>query len=403
MPSRTSYSDFNVNLSDLDGILSSPERPSARSSTQVNTRKRRRVEDDNDTDTADGNVITVAKRLAVSEKLSGDQIEDLESFLKASLLHHLEFDLTQLIMSASFQDSALGRAGRVFITLKKIENNLNAVVTKQETWKVSATLKQNINHYVAAASLSVTIQAYKNDRTTTLIMQKIRDMNMELPATFDQDVAAQSALKKAVEEALTQRRSTVKKMIRASSYDEITKQTWVERKPGSACQSIIELTQKLIKGTQCHITPELCAWVAIFRYAYKSYVDTMGQDYWGRVDATLQKIRKDGNNDKKEIARIVKKILTLDRNSYGEPTSYKMPEYARPSALQVDIDQRVNDADGLGGTEDDVNEDDEVEPANTPESGSGGDGNPGGNDQGSASGSGGMGGNGSDVEVTHIQ
>ncbi|KAL0565043.1 hypothetical protein V5O48_016987 [Marasmius crinis-equi] len=328
MPARATASSFDINIDDLDDILSSPERPQPRSLTQTNPRKRRREDNDDETpDSADGNVIAVAKRLAVSQKLSGDQINELEAFLK---------------------DSALGRAGRVFITLKNIENKVNAVVTTQEAWKVSDTLKKNLSHYVAAACLSVTIQAYRNDRTTALIMQKIRDMNMELPPNFDQDMAAQSTLKRSIEDTLTQRRSGMKKAIRASAYEQLKPGIWTERQ-GSDCQNIFELTQKLVKGTQCHITPELCARVAIFRYAYKAYYEKEGQDYWGRVDATLQKLRTSGNNDKKQIARLVKKILVKDRSAYGLEDSYKLPEHGLPSALQADMDQRIDAADGFEG------------------------------------------------------
>ncbi|KAL0060163.1 hypothetical protein AAF712_013057 [Marasmius tenuissimus] len=189
--------------------------------------------------------------------------------------------------------------------MKNIENKLHAVVTKQEAWKVSDPLRKNIAHYVAAACLSVTIQAYHNDRTTSLIMQKIRNMNLDLPPTFDQDAAAQSTLKKSIEEALTQCCATMKKI----------------------------------------------------RYAYKAHHDSNGQDYWGRVDAMLQEIRAAGSNDKRGIARYVKAILSKDRSNYGVEDSYKMPEHTLPSALQVNMDQQIDAADGLDGAGDDDDDD----------------------------------------------
>ncbi|KAJ8077848.1 hypothetical protein PM082_002289 [Marasmius tenuissimus] len=209
---------------------------------------------------ADGNVIAVTKRLAVSERLSADQFGDLEAFLK---------------------DSNLGRQGRLFIKLSAIESKLDAVVTTQEAWKVSEGLK-----------------------------------------------------------------------IRASAYEEISSQVWTLL-PCPCCRNIIELAQKMVKGTQCHVTPELCARIAVFRYAYKAHYDRNEADYWGRVNRTLQEMRTKGKNDKSKIAKLVKKVLTKDRSDYGLQDAYNMPERVLPSAIQTDMDQKIEAANGLEDIDDD--------------------------------------------------
>ncbi|THU98411.1 hypothetical protein K435DRAFT_795702 [Dendrothele bispora CBS 962.96] len=312
MPRRGgSNNNTSINLDFLDSIPPSPEKSTPTSAHTSNARKRPRVDSNNgDITTVNSNAVLAAKRLAATKKLKKDDMADYEAYLN---------------------DSAFGREARTHLLMLQVNTKLDKIISSQPTWEPSSGLMKNINSYVASSSLSTSLLSFRGDSTRDLVVNKLISLGLDIPENIRQDAAAIDRLNKAVEEAFTQRRSSMKKIIRDSMYHKVGG-SWV-RLDDQDCTNIYDLTKSLVHGTHSSLTAELCARVAIFRMVY---VGSPGKEYWVQVDGTINGIRKKYEYKRREIAKAVKFILEEDRQKYG------INEYTITDDDQTDIQNEVD-------------------------------------------------------------
>ncbi|THU79170.1 hypothetical protein K435DRAFT_875808 [Dendrothele bispora CBS 962.96] len=196
------------------------------------------------TQAVNGNLVTVARNLAKRRKLTDDQIADVESFLN-----------------------------------------------------------KNITHYVNAVSISTHLRSFLGPAT---VVNKLLDLNLDLPDNIRQNQAALNLLTEEVAETFTQCRSTMKK-IKASLGQTVNKK-YTPYATDPTCDNIFSLTQVLVKHTKCAVSAELCAQVAILRHAYKK---TPGIKYWEKVDKMMKSLREKGDHDPKKISSSVLEAQVL--------------------------------------------------------------------------------------------
>ncbi|THU93254.1 hypothetical protein K435DRAFT_799832 [Dendrothele bispora CBS 962.96] len=286
------------------------------------------------------NLIAAAKSLAKRRKLTDDQVSDVETFLN---------------------ENAIGREVRSYIVTLDLINKVDKIVKNQAQWEPSAALKRNINHYVNATSLSPHLRSFLGPSTVAAVVTKLLDLGLELPENIRQNQSALDQLTKLVAEAFTQRRSTMKKAIKASVG--VNNKKSYTLLPAAECQNIYELAQTLARNTKCGVSAELCARAAILRRAFEK---SPGDEYWERVDKLLKDLCEKGKHDPKLIANLVKNLLEKDCGKYGT-NDYQIRDQDQ-SDLQTAMDEvlesqvlgegddarsdRVEDGDSTGGSAD---------------------------------------------------
>ncbi|KAK7434673.1 hypothetical protein VKT23_020080 [Stygiomarasmius scandens] len=103
------------------------------------------------------NVIFEARHIAKSQGFQQEQMVELESFMN---------------------DSALGQEIKTYMLNMLIKERLDKILVTQPTWTPSDALKKNINHYVAAASVSTTIISYCSRSTINVVVEKLKAGNI---------------------------------------------------------------------------------------------------------------------------------------------------------------------------------------------------------------------------------
>ncbi|KAJ7073660.1 hypothetical protein C8F01DRAFT_1075388 [Mycena amicta] len=81
-------------------------------------------------------------------------------------------------------------------------------------------------------------------------------------------------------------------------------------------QNIYTLSKLLVDGSNCNVTVELCARVALMREVFMQCYNTDG-NLWNKIDSYLEAIRKKAAGDAHKIARAFRMILQDDRNNHG--------------------------------------------------------------------------------------
>ncbi|KAJ6537596.1 hypothetical protein B0H10DRAFT_2245999 [Mycena sp. CBHHK59/15] len=66
-----------------------------------------------------------------------------------------------------------------------------------------------------------------------------------------------------------------------------------------------------VDGTQCTVTIELCARVALMRSVY---LQESGPKFWDKLDSTLAEIRAQAQGKAKKITKAFRHILTKDQD-----------------------------------------------------------------------------------------
>ncbi|KAK7027217.1 hypothetical protein R3P38DRAFT_2777280 [Favolaschia claudopus] len=201
--------------------------------------------------------------------------------------------------------------GKLLANIFQVSNQITAIVTAQAPWEVSTGLLKNIDNYGAAVFLSTKISAYKGSVPTNTLLNILKRLRFDLPPNIENNPADYLKLVAAVQEAFTQLRAKVKKMLFASLKVNKSDKTIA---PGPDHQNIFKLTLALVDGTQCTVTVELCARVALMRSVY---LRDSGPKFWDKLDSTLAEIRNNAEGDAKKLTRAFRHILTKDQELHG--------------------------------------------------------------------------------------
>ncbi|KAF7368442.1 hypothetical protein MVEN_00167200 [Mycena venus] len=257
---------------------------------------------------ANQNIIAATKLYADKKRLRGDQATELEQFAN---------------------DPPSLREVKLLANLFAVGNELGKLVTSQLSYEVSAELNLNINKYAPAVLLSSKIHTYKGDGATDLLMVLLKKYRFDIPPGLEHYPADWGKIVGASQCALTQRRSKIKKTIRSS----LKPNQAGGYGPEADHQNIYDLTQAIVKDTQCTVSVILCARIALMR---KVYLNHPGTNFWDKLDDRLSKIRNEANGDAKKITRVFCHILTQDQDKHGAKTYVLDEDTVDPFQHQVD-------------------------------------------------------------------
>ncbi|KAJ7795628.1 hypothetical protein B0H13DRAFT_2392979 [Mycena leptocephala] len=139
-----------------------------------------------------------------------------------------------------------------------------------------------------------------------------------------------------VQDALTQTRAKVKKLIDWSLKVNKSDKTYA---PQTQQQNIFDLTKAIVKGTQCSVSVVLCARIALMR---KVYLKHPGVKYWNKLDDRLALIREEASGDAKKITKAFRQLLTADQDKHG------VKNYELDETLVDEFQQEVDDLIDVG-------------------------------------------------------
>ncbi|KAJ7619412.1 hypothetical protein FB45DRAFT_1033276 [Roridomyces roridus] len=234
------------------------------------------------------------------------------------------------------QDLDAVRDAKILVGIHQLSNQLGELVSAKAPYVVSSDLALNIAKYAAAIFNSSKISAYKGAGPVNMLLAILKKNRFDLPPGIENNPADWSKVVDATQEAFTQFRAKVKKLLRTSVG--ITRSN-TEPAPAAEQQNIYELAQAMVAGTQCTVTIEFCARVALMR---KVYLEHSGGKYWDKLDAHLAEIRKVAKGDARKIARAFRHILDEDRRLHGV-NDYDITDGDIPT-LQQEVDDLIDAA-----------------------------------------------------------
>ncbi|KAK1221491.1 hypothetical protein PQX77_015697 [Marasmius sp. AFHP31] len=304
------------------------------------SRKRKPTTDGNSSDDEDGdenqqlpnsnqdhqvarsrNLVERITRYATRKRLRPDQVSEVEKFVH--------------------EEEAVQRA-KLYVEALATQNLVDNIITQQPAYTVSKDLKKNIDSYAWAIILSTTIRTYKGSGPVEHLSTILKRLRFDMPAGIEHNPANWEKVTNAVESALTQVRSTIKKAIRASVTQPAVKKKdgkkTTEHEPlaPAKSQNILELTQHLVTKTQLTPSAALCARIAFMRAIW--FKDS-SETFWDTLDNSLVQIYKKADDDEKKVRKAFEACLNKDRRTYGVDNGYKIPDNG--SNFQRDVDDMV--------------------------------------------------------------
>ncbi|KAJ7734972.1 hypothetical protein B0H14DRAFT_3613788 [Mycena olivaceomarginata] len=260
------------------------------------------------------NTIQAVQRFAERKRLRPEQITELNVFIK---------------------DPAPVRDAKLLVHLLHVSNQLDGIVTAAPPYAVSPDLEKNIQTYAAAVLLSSKISSYKGTVPTNTLLAIVKARRFDLPPGIETNAADFGKVIAVVQEAFTQLRAKFKKLLGAS-----LKLNKTDKKPAPSCdhQNIFKLTQIFVEGSQCTVTVELCARIALMRQVY---LQEDGPKFWDKLDSTLAGIRAKASGDVKMIARAFRHILEKDQDLHGVKADYSIADSA-VEKLQQEVDDVID-------------------------------------------------------------
>ncbi|KAJ7697138.1 hypothetical protein B0H17DRAFT_1197535 [Mycena rosella] len=263
-----------------------------------------------DDNTSDDNNGEVSGTIAPLKRLRGEQLTEIDVFLK---------------------DPPSLRETKMMANLLALGNRVEKIVTSKAGYEVSADLETNIYKYAPAVLLSSKVTVYKGESATAILLTFLKKYRFDIPPGLENVPAAWAKITAVAQEALTQKRSNIKKAIRASVHGDDPEH-----------QNIFDLAKVIVKGTQCTVNVVLCAHIALMGAVY---LKVPGPKFWDKLDVRLAKIRKESGGDAGKIARAFRHILTVDQDKHGAK------DYDLDEKTVDDFQQKVDDLIDVGAVD----------------------------------------------------
>ncbi|KAJ7716366.1 hypothetical protein B0H16DRAFT_1476780 [Mycena metata] len=174
---------------------------------------------------------------------------------------------------------------------------------------------------------------YKGAIPTNTLLDILKKHSFDLPAGIESNPADFAKVIAALQEVLTQLRAKFKKALAAS-----LRATKNDKKiaPGPEHQNIFKLTQIFVDGTQCKVTIELCARVALMRSVF---LQDSGPKFWDTLDSSLAAIRAEAQGNAKKITKAFRHVLTQDQKDHGI-NDYEISD-AGVDSFQQEVDDLI--------------------------------------------------------------
>ncbi|KAJ7668563.1 hypothetical protein DFH06DRAFT_1321805 [Mycena polygramma] len=259
------------------------------------------------------NVVVAARHYAEKKRLRVDQITEVEVFL---------------------YDPASLREAKLLSNILALANQVEKIVTGTPAYTPTAELETNLRKYAAAVLLSGKANGYKDNALTGILLGFVKKFGFGVPPGLENIPADWEKVEEVAQDALTRRRSRIKKQIRWSLK---TNKNDAEDAPEDQHQDIFNLAKTIVKGTQCTVNAELCARIAVMRSVYLKYP---GTNFWDRLDKVLAQIRREAGGDKRKLVKASNHPLTEDEgtNKTKIDDSLDMPV----DEFQQQVDDLIN-------------------------------------------------------------
>ncbi|KAJ6481966.1 hypothetical protein C8R45DRAFT_1151229 [Mycena sanguinolenta] len=295
------------NLSDIFSAMNEST-PIVSSPTPIIAQKRNHAagpgsadsDNDNDNDTVptfalpNQNVVMTVQRYGERKRLRPEQLTAVALFV---------------------QDPPAVREAKLLINVLHLENELGKIITSAPQFEVSPALEKNVHDLAIAVLLSSKISAYKGSVPTNTLLEIIKKQRFDLPVGIENRPADFAKVITAVQDAFTQLRSKIKKALLASL-------------------KVHKRASGLVEGTQCTVSVELCARVALMR---RTYLKDSGLKFWNTLDTDLAEIRAEAKGNAKMVAKAFRHILAQDQAKHG------VKDYEITETGVNEFQQTVND------------------------------------------------------------
>ncbi|EPQ53883.1 hypothetical protein GLOTRDRAFT_139378 [Gloeophyllum trabeum ATCC 11539] len=205
-------------------------------------------------------------------------------------------------------------------TLLSIQGTVSQLQAPDAQWDLPVMLKKKIDIYSAVVILSPTLSAYVSDDAPRKVLIDILE---RYPSWgYKQDVKENpyryNIVISFISAKLTARRYTAKKIIAESIGTTAEDPEELKRVDADDILALCEgLVAKVFKAAKIVITVPMCARVAFLRLIYVGQPDA-GDKYWDSADEKLKDFRVKLSNDPKKISSKFAKILSQDRQVYGD-------------------------------------------------------------------------------------
>ncbi|KAJ7824439.1 hypothetical protein B0H14DRAFT_3874864 [Mycena olivaceomarginata] len=272
------------------------------------------------TATVNQNTVIAAHRFGEKNRLRVEQLTMLDIFMN---------------------DPPALREGKLFALLLAFGNQIEKIVGSAPAYEVSADLLTNVKNLPRdppppPPHVRNFNPEFPLDAATEILLALLKKYRFDIPPGLENIPAVWAKVVVVSQEALTQTRAKLKKLIRWSL---VISKNDTEYAPPEKQQNIFQLTSAICKGTQCSVDVVRCARVALMR---RVFLKSPGTDFWDKLDKRLVKIRQQAEGDSVKLSRAFRQILTDDQNTHGV-NDYKITEkvadeFQQQSSIAVEGD-----------------------------------------------------------------
>ncbi|KAJ7218579.1 hypothetical protein GGX14DRAFT_390346 [Mycena pura] len=266
---------------------------------------------------ANSNATAIVKRYADHKRLKPEQKAEVDDFFKAS---------------------SVVRHAKLLVMLMAVDNHLNEIILAQPPFELGDAAETNIEHIVLATLLSSKIPSYKGAsplKTVMTIQELALNTRFSLPPTVGTVPSHRQVAVEFAQEALTQARSKIKKIVARSM--KLNKNDADFTPDPADHQGIFDLTEAVVA-----VSVELCARMALISQR-QIFLQCPGSKFWDKLDAALATIRKAAGGDAKKLSRAFRKVLDNDLKAHGTSSSLPVdvPEASAASTFQGEVDELI--------------------------------------------------------------
>ncbi|KAJ7775867.1 hypothetical protein B0H14DRAFT_3588141 [Mycena olivaceomarginata] len=213
------------------------------------------------------NAVNAVKSFAKKQKLRGEQLTQVDTFLN---------------------DTPTVREGKIFSLLLGLQNDVGNIIVAAPAFSVSAEL-QNI----------------------------LKKHRFDMPPGIENNPADMQKITAAVQYAFTQDRSSLKKKlfasVRVSQLNEAGVRVVVDL-PSDQHQNLFALAQAFVDGTKCRITNALCGRIALMR---DIYLQNSTSSFWSSLDAALSLMRTAADGNEEACDAMFEDLIIADKALHG--------------------------------------------------------------------------------------
>ncbi|KAJ7896818.1 hypothetical protein B0H13DRAFT_2338205 [Mycena leptocephala] len=207
----------------------------------------------------------------------------------------------------SVNDPQAIQGAKMILCLHALQNCLDAFNAGKPPFTVSDDTETNIYFYAAAVLLSTKLSAYKGSVAKNILLDILKINCFDLLPNIECNPADYTKLVTVIKKGL------------AASFK-------VNKEPAPSArehQNIFQLTTHLVHSTNCAVTPELCACVALM---CQVYIEGSGPRFWDSLNADLRKICNRTSRNARKLNKAFKNVLLTDRATHGVKTTREVDD-----------------------------------------------------------------------------